>query len=332
MERSRSQAVPSQSNLPQSDFVNAGEVLDDTEIEPASTVEDDGEASVADNGHSTNTHASTTEATAEAASGHEAAAEVPALTAETQPDAALPSLEAMAVSEPASEPESDTAPAQPTGSEQEPAPAHQSADTSNGDEGRNGASGQQPSVTRADFAEIQKVLGQAALQDSVSESNSGEVEAASYFSATAEATPEDANTADVTSHEAASDQADEQQAADEDTDQAAAEAEAASEQTGPVAEPELPAVKSAAALPDLPPAVHQSAPTIAPAATEAIEGGGTEKQPAIGIKRLPSLPARRGAPSLPSRSPAASTSASAGQSAPLDCASLLHSAKVLAHT
>lgn len=183
MERSRSEALsrlPSLPNLPQR---QAGKVLDDSEIEPAASQRE----SIADAKQSTSADADPTESNAESASGQEQPAHVPAMTAETQPDAVLPSVEASpaidAPSEAEAERETEAEPkaeATPetaeyddidkdgsgaSGQQLEAEKTPETAEYDDIDKDGNGASGQQPADTRADFAEIQKVLGHAASQD-----------------------------------------------------------------------------------------------------------------------------------------------------------------------
>ena len=290
MERSRSQAIPSQQTLPQADFAAAVEVLDDSVIEPAASSEPDSNI----DGHSTAANSNATESNAESASGHEQPAQVPAMTAETQPDAVLPSVVASQATDAQSEAEKQPEAAQ--------APETAEHDDS-GNDGE-GASGQQPADTRADYAEIQKVLGHAASQD-IHDAASSESDSASGDDAIPEpALKEEEQKPDNVGTEAAG--------------AAAVEAEPVLEQMQPVAEPTLAAAESSAAAAvsaatavESAPTVTESAPTMTPS-TQAISGSGTEKQPAVGMKRLPSLPVRRAAPSTTSRS-----AAPAGKSCPL---------------
>ena len=400
MERSRSQAVPARlaslPDLPQADFAQAGDVLDDTQIEPAAfkhteadladhrrntsananrdeqetvdseqpTVtrtadyghsttmnadtdteladEQQSELSVGNNGHGASVDVKTSELSSESASGQEQPAEVPALTAETQPDAVLPSIQAVseasdyasaperleAVSEASDfasiepEAESDSAPepapereavietepepvsmpeAEPE-SEAMPEPESDAAQPSSDDADRGDdmdAAGQQPAATRADFAEIQKLLGRAASEGSDASTVSHHQEAASApWAAGQEDLAESASVDDASPAEVERAQPQEPEAAAQTENMLQQmHSEAQNAHDGDSA-PEDDTTDSA-------PAVAEPA-RVAASVSEAMASSSSEKPSAGGFARLPSLPVRRGAPSLPAR-PSTST-------------------------
>lgn len=408
MERTRSQAVlgrlPSLPNRQQHDFAQAGDVLDDTDIEPAASEEHSGtsavdggrstsadasryeeaadseqqtETSMADNRHSTSTNAlSDTEPVAEeqtefsvgnnghganedgqisvsyseSAGGQEQPAEIPASTAETQPDAVLPSIQAVseasdyasvperleaaseasdyasvepepesdsapepapesetvvmkAESEPAAvpepEPESDVMPGEESGTAQ-PAQAAASHDDADQGDADMDAAGQQPAATRADFAEIQKLLGHAASEGSNASTESHHHQVAS---APREVAREDlAEPAPV----------DDGPQADVET-ASSGEPEVAGQTENMVQQVQSEAQDSRDGdsspeddTTDSTPAEAEPTHVAASASEEATASSSSEAPSAGGFARLPSLPVRRGAPSLPAR-PSTST-------------------------
>ena len=305
--------------------------------------------SVGNNGYGAREDGQTSVSHTESATGQEQQAQIPALTAETQPDAVLPSIQAVseasdyasapermeavseasdytsiepesesatepvpesepvmeADSEPASvpepQPESDAIPeaqseaAQPS----EAAAFYDDADQVDAD---TDAAGQQPAATRADYAEIQKLLGHAASDGSnaSNESHHQDPVSAPAQEDMAESAPvDDAPTTEVESAESRKPeiaaqtantvqnvQSEDRYSRDGDS---APEDETSDATTPAVAEP-----------------AH-----VAASASEATASGSSERPFAGGLARLPSLPVRRGAPSLPAR-----PSTSAGLYAP----------------
>ncbi|KAL3138742.1 Translocase of chloroplast 159, chloroplastic, variant 2 [Trebouxia sp. C0010 RCD-2024] len=393
MERSRSQAVPgrlpSLPDLPQLNFARHGEVMDDTDIEPAEeqtdiTIVHNGhstsadvstqpqvsasETVVGDNGHSSdadvnpdveriaveqpsasgptdsaqNTDTDTAASNAESASGQEQPAEVPALTAETQPDAVLPSIEAVndasyassvqdsepeyeSIPEPEPEPEpqpelepeSESLPdlqrlSEPL-FEQEIAAAQPSeAADSDGDTARAGidldADIAQPAATRADFAEIQKVLGQAVAQGSngSTESHNNEAMGSAPDSApedeAADTTVEDADTKAAVGERA--DSGESEAAAQTDTLTQVQQVQSEAQDSPDNAEDAESASDSEDDASDSAPELARD---VAASGAGATASSSPERPPAGGVNRLPSLPVRRGTPSLPSRNISTST-------------------------
>ncbi|KAL0037507.1 hypothetical protein WJX77_000444 [Trebouxia sp. C0004] len=268
--RHRSQDQDEQEQKPQSDSASAADMSADSELRPAAAGGDEPEpaaakdhsaSTTADNGHST---------VVSEAGDHEQAAEVPALTAETQQDAVLPSIEAVSA-ENTFQP--DPEPAEQSQSVKDETPAK---------DDRSGEADQQPADTRPSFADIQKVLDTAASDNvhAESDSNNGKAE------------PED-NDNDST-------------AESELNDVFPTEEELALEQTQPIAE-------SASTES---PYKQESAPTVATSTTESRTVTSSEKSSGSSMPRLPSLPVRRGAPSLPSRALASTGSGTAATSAP----------------
>ena len=419
MERTRSQAVlgrlPSLPDRQQANFAQAGDVLDDTNIEPVAA-EQHSEASVvdsgpsaganrveeaaeseqqteirtADNGHSTSTSAhsdsepvaeeqnelsvgnnghganedtQTSVSYTESTGGQEQQAEIPALTAETQPDAVLPSIQAVseasdyasvperleAVSEASDyasiepEPESDSAPEPAPESEtvveaapepasvpepepesdampetdSEAAQPSQAAAASEYDADRGDAdtdaAGQQPAATRADFAEIQKLLGRAASEGSNASTESHHHEAASASREAAQedlaetapvddAPPADVETASSTEPEDAAETENMVQQVQSEAQDSDGDGDLASEDGDSAPEDDTTDTLNPT---DSTPAVPEPA-HVAASASEATTSSSSETPSAGGFARLPSLPVRRGAPSLPAR-PSTST-------------------------
>ncbi|DBA83589.1 TPA: hypothetical protein ACH3X1_006160 [Trebouxia sp. C0004] len=349
--RHRSQDQDEQEQKPQSDSASAADMSADSELRPAAAGGDEPEpaaakdhsaSTTADNGHST---------VVSEAGDHEQAAEVPALTAETQQDAVLPSIEAVSA-ENTFQP--DPEPAEQSQSVKDETPAK---------DDRSGEADQQPADTRPSFADIQKVLDTAASDnvhaesdsnngkaepedndnDSTAESelNDGEAESAQQLEAQgplpslpelASAQQDDNEPEAAKSAEAIS--AAEPEAAGEP--EAAAQPEAAAEPAA-VVEPEAAGEPEAAAEPEAEaeeelaleqtqpiaesastesPYKQESAPTVATSTTESRTVTSSEKSSGSSMPRLPSLPVRRGAPSLPSRALASTGSGTAATSAP----------------
>ena len=303
--------------------------------------EQESESSVGNNGHGASSDAQASES----ASGQEQEPQVPALTAETQPDAALPSIQAVseasdyasvpehteAISEASDyasieqEPESDSAPEpvlesepafateqEPTSEpkpEPEPEPELEAMPEPESEEAQQteaagsydaaadqgeadaDAAARQPTATRADFAEIQKLLGRAASEGSDASTESHHQEAASASGAT---TQEDAGeSAPVVSAPAAAEMARADSGEPAESDSVVQQVQ--SEAQGPQDEHSGDATGSAPA-----------AASVAASGSEAQASTSSERPSAGGFARLPSLPVRRGAPSLPSR-PSTST-------------------------
>ena len=308
--------------------------------------------SVGNNGYGAREDGQTSVSHTESATGQEQQAQIPALTAETQPDAVLPSIQAVseasdyasapermeavseasdytsiepesesatepapesepvmeADSEPASvpepQPESDAIPeaqseaAQPS----EAAAFNDDADQVDADMD---AAGQQPAATRADYAEIQKLLGHAASDGSNASTESHHQDPVSAPRPTAQehmaesAPVDDAPTTEV---EYAESRKPETAAQTANTVQNVQSEDRYSRNGDSAPEDET----SDATTPAVAEPAH-----VAASASEATASGSSERPFAGGLARLPSLPVRRAAPSLPAR-----PSTSAGLYAP----------------
>ena len=336
----------------------------DTETELAAEQQND--FSVGNNGHGASEDVQTSVSISESTSGQEQPAKVPALTAETQPDAVLPSIQAVseasdyasaperteAVSEasdyasiemeaesdaapepapeseavmntesepasvPEAEPESESMP-EPESEAAQPSEAaasyddadqvddmdaagQQPASYDDADQGDDmDAAGQQPAATRADFSEIQRVLGRTASEGSDASTESHHQEAASAPRAAAQedlaqsapvddAPPAKVERAEPREPEIAAQTEDVLHQADSKAQDSRDEDSAPEDETT-----------------DSAPAVAQPA-HVAASVSEATTSSSSERPSAGGFARLPSLPVRRGAPSLPAR-PSTST-------------------------
>ena len=314
----------------------------DTDLAP----EQESDSSVGNNGHG----ASGVAQASESASGQEQEPQIPALTAETQPDAVLPSIQAVseasdyasvpehpeAISEASDyasieqEPESDSVPEpvlesepafateQEPASEPEPEPESEAMpepeseeaqqteasgsydDATDQGEADADAAARQPTATRADFAEIQKLLGHAASEGSDASTESHHQEAASASGATIH--EDAAESAPVVGAPAAAEveRADSGEAAETDSMVQHVQSEA-----------QAPQDEDSAEGTDSAPVAAEAA-TVAASGSEAQASTSSERPSAGGFARLPSLLVRRGPPSLPSR-----PSTSTGVHAPL---------------
>ena len=191
---------------------------------------------------------------------------------------ALPEPESESLPEPESEalPEPEYEAAQPS----EAADSDGGADRVDANMDANNMPGQQPAATRADFAEIQKLLGQATSQgpDTTTESHDQEAESAS---------------SSVSEDDAA------ESAPVEDAAESASVEDADAEPSPPTEgeHAESGEIEIDAQADNLLEPVH----TVAASASGATASSASERPSAGGLPRLPSLPVRRGTPSLPSR-------------------------------
>lgn len=288
------------------------------DVERAATLEQRTESGSADSAE--NIDADTAASNAESVSGQEQPAEVPALTAETQPDAVLPSIEAVNEASdalsvhdsehesiPEFEPESESLPdlqqlSEPSPEQESEAAQPSEAAESDDDNDRAGtdldADIAQPAATRADFAEIQKVLGQAVAQGSngSTESHNNQAVGSAPEDEAADTTVEDADTEAAVGEQA--DSGESEAAAQTDTLTQVQQVQSEAQDSPDDAEDAESASDSEDDASDLAPELARDLTASGAGATAS---SSPERPPAGGLSRLPSLPVRRGAPSLPSR-------------------------------
>ena len=342
--RHRPQGEEHQLQNPQSDLESAAEVLNDAELEPA-TADDQSDDSTAGNGHSTAAVADTADSEAARAGDHEQAAAVPALTAESQNDAVLPSFEAVEQDDEAETQLSASSDGASDNSHIETEQQHlpklpslpgyeEASGDATADQGRHAESDQhtqQPADTRPSFADIQKVLDQSASQDveaeseasdghSESELSSDEAKADSQHgvpsqdggdheqtAAVPALTAETQDNAVLPSIEAVEEVEEVSEAATQPTASQSEDQEASTEEEPAATQPTASSSEDQEASTEEEPAAEQeevaaeSAPTMTDSAKDSTSATTSERPSAGALPRLPSLPPRRAAPSLPSR-------------------------------